>query len=153
MLRHGLLADPGAVETFKRCTLDFRERETHAESFALHRDLLRIRREEMGFGTPNYDGIDGAVLSASAFMLRFFTPDHRDDRVLVVNLDGDLERASFAEPLLAPPPGTDWRLRWSSDDMAYGGQGVAELFPDERWHIPAESAVLLTPGPRRPRRT
>jgi maltooligosyltrehalose trehalohydrolase len=152
MLRHGLLADPGAVETFKRCTLDFRERETHAESFALHRDLLRIRREEMGFGTSNDDGLDGAVLSASAFLLRFFTPDHRDDRVLVVNLDGDLERASFAEPLLAPPSGTDWQLGWSSDDVAYGGPGIAELFPDERWHIPAESAVLLIPGPPRPRR-
>ena len=152
MLRHGLLDDPGAIETFKRCTLDFGERETHADAFALHRDLLRIRREEMGFGTSSHAGVDGAVLSASAFMLRFFTPDHRDDRVLVVNLDGDLERASFAEPLLAPPSGTDWQLRWSSDDGAYGGPGIAELFPDEWWHIPAESAVLLTPGPARPRR-
>jgi maltooligosyltrehalose trehalohydrolase len=151
MLRHGLLADPGAVDTFKRCTLDFREREMHAETVALHRDLLRIRREELGFGTPSHAGIDGAVLSAAAFMLRFFTPDHRDDRVLMVNLDGDLDRASFAEPLLAPPPGTDWQLRWSSDDAAYGGPGIAELFPDERWHIPAESAVLLIPGPARPR--
>jgi maltooligosyltrehalose trehalohydrolase len=91
------------------------------------------------------------VLSASAFALRLFTPRHRDDRLLVVNLGGDLERASFAEPLLAPPPDTDWQLRWSSDDAAYGGPGIAEPFPDEWWHIPAESAMLLTPGPRRPR--
>jgi maltooligosyltrehalose trehalohydrolase len=150
-LRHGLLADPGALETFERCKLDLREREVNAESVALHRDLLRIRHEEMGFGTPNHSGVDGAVLSASAFMLRFFTPDHRSDRVLVVNLGGDLERGSFAEPLLAPPPDSDWQLRWSSDNAAYGGPGIAEIFPDDWWHIPAESAVLLTPGPRRPR--
>jgi maltooligosyltrehalose trehalohydrolase len=149
--RRGVLPDPGAVETFERCKLDLRERESHGDAFALHRDLLRIRREEMGFGTPNHRGVDGAVLSASAFMLRFFTPRHCDDRLLVVNLGGDLARASFAEPLLAPPPDTDWQLRWSSDDAAYGGPGIAEPFPDERWHIPAESAMLLTPGSRRPR--
>jgi maltooligosyltrehalose trehalohydrolase len=149
--RQGLLPDPGAPETFERCTLDLSERESHQETYALHRDLLRIRRDEMGFGTPNHVGVDGAVLSASAFMLRFFTPDHRDDRVLVVNLGGQLERASFAEPLLAPPVDADWQPRWSSDDAAYGGPGAADLFPDEWWHIPAESAVLLIPGPRRPR--
>ena len=101
--------------------------------------------------SANHGGVDGAVLSASAFMLRFFTSDHRDDRVLVVNLGGDLERASFAEPLLAPPPDSDWHLRWSSDNAAYGGPGIAEIFPDDWWHVPGESAVLLTPGPRRPR--
>jgi maltooligosyltrehalose trehalohydrolase len=100
---------------------------------------------------PDSGGVDGAVLSAAAFILRFFTPDHRDDRVLVVNLGADLQRGSVAEPLLAPPPDSDWHLRWSSDDAVYGGPGIAELFPDEWWHIPAESAVLLAPGPRRPR--
>jgi hypothetical protein len=52
---------------------------------------------------------------------------------------------------MAPPPDTDWQVRWSSEDIDYGGHGAAELFPDEWWHIPAESAILLTPGPRRPR--
>ena len=87
----------------------------------------------------------------SAFALRFFTPDHRDDRVLVVNLGADLERPSFAEPLLAPPSDADWALRWSSDDPSYGGNGTPEIFPDGWWHIPAESALLLMSGPRRPR--
>jgi len=34
-------ADPGALETFERCILDFNERRTHADAYALHRDLLR----------------------------------------------------------------------------------------------------------------
>jgi maltooligosyltrehalose trehalohydrolase len=91
------------------------------------------------------------VLSASAFALRFFTPDHVDDRVLIVNLGADLSRTSFAEPLLAPPLGHDWELRWSSDDATYGGNGTPELFPDGCWIVPAESAVVLRPGPQSPR--
>jgi maltooligosyltrehalose trehalohydrolase len=85
-------------------------------------------------------------------VLRFFTPGHGDDRLLVVNLGAAINRGSFAEPLLAPPADADWQLHWSSDDAAYGGPGVAELFPDDAWRIPAESALVLTPGPQRPRR-
>jgi maltooligosyltrehalose trehalohydrolase len=150
--RRGALADPGALETFERCKLDLSERESHAAAYALHADLLRLRREDPVFSTPRPSGVDGAVLSASAFVLRFFTPDHREDRLLVVNLGSDIERGSFAEPLLAPPPDADWRLRWSSEDVAYGGPGTAEPFPDEWWRIAAESAMVFTPGPRRPGR-
>ena len=150
--RRGGLPDPGALETFERCRLDFRERQSHAAAYALHADLLRIRREDAVFASPKPNGVDGAVLSASAFVLRFFTADHRDDRLLVVNLGAELQRGSLAEPLLAPPPGTDWQVRWSSEDAAYGGSGTAEIFPDEWWRIPAESALVLIPGPARPRR-
>ena len=89
-------------------------------------------------------GIDGAVLSASAFALRFFTEDHAADRVLVVNLGGDLHRSSIAEPLLAPPAGSGWTLAWCSEDPAYGGGGVPDVLPASgHWLFPAESAVLL----------
>jgi maltooligosyltrehalose trehalohydrolase len=91
------------------------------------------------------------VLSASAFALRFFTPDHRDDRVLIVNLGSDLVRQSFAEPLLAPPIGCDWTVHWSSEDPRYGGGGTPETWPDECWRIAGESAVVLAPGACRPR--
>jgi len=150
--RRGGLPDPGALETFEQCRLDLDERRSHAAAYALHADLLRIRREDPAFAAPQPNGVDGAVLSASAFVLRFFTADHREDRLLVVNLGAELQRESFAEPLLAPPPGTDWQIRWSSEDAAYDGPGMAELFPDEWWHIPAESALVLIPGPGRPLR-
>src|SRR5262249_59435635 len=91
--------------------------------------------------------VDGAVLSERAFALRFFTPGHAEDRVLIVNLGGDLERASFAEPLLAPPSGAEWRVRWSSETAIYGGSGTPDLRPDDRWHIPGEAAPLLPPHP------
>jgi maltooligosyltrehalose trehalohydrolase len=149
--QRGGLADPGAPETFTRCKIDVRERESHREAYALHRDLIHLRRGDAVFSRPRPGGVDGAVLSPSAFVLRFFSTVHRDDRLLVVNLGPAIERGSLAEPLIAPPADADWQLLWSSDDPAYGGPGVADLFPDEWWRIPAESAVVLVPGPCRPR--
>jgi maltooligosyltrehalose trehalohydrolase len=147
----GVLADPGDPATFERCRLDFTERETHGEAYALHIDLLRMRREDAAFAAQRAGGVDGAVLSASALALRFFTPDHLDDRVIIVNLGADLTRSSFAEPLLAPPPGHDWTVRWSSDDPKYGGGGTRDAWPDGCWAITAESALVIAPGPKRPR--
>jgi len=147
----GVLAHPGDVATFERCWLDFTERDRHADAYALHADLLRLRREDAAFCAQQPGGVDGAVLSASALALRFFTPDHLDDRVLIVNLGRGLDRTSIAEPLLAPPQNTDWMIRWSSEDPAYGGTGTPDIFPDDCWNVPAESALVLSPGPRRPR--
>jgi maltooligosyltrehalose trehalohydrolase len=149
LVRSGVLDDPGADATFERCRLDFAERDTHSGTYALHIDLLRMRREEAAFRAQGRHGLDGSVLSASAFALRFFTPDHREDRILIVNLGADLNRTSFAEPLLAPPAGSHWLVRWSSEDPAYGGGGTPEIQPDNQWFVPAESAVVLAPGPLR----
>ena len=149
VLERGLLADPGALETFERCKLDFDERRTHADAYALHGDLLKLRREEGAFRRQHPGGVDGAVLSASAFVLRFSTPDHLDDRLVIVNLGPDLSRSSFAEPLLAPPTGTDWEVGWSSGDPTYGGNGTPEVFPEGRWLLPAETTLVLRPGPLR----
>jgi maltooligosyltrehalose trehalohydrolase len=141
-----LLPDPAARATVERCRLDPQERQSHASTYALHRDLLRLRRSILERHHED-DGIDGAVLSASAFALRFFTPDHAADRVLVVNLGADLHRSSIAEPLLAPPLGRGWALEWCSEEPAYGGAGVPDILPASgHWLFPSESAVLLAPG-------
>ena len=42
-------ARPGAAETFAACKLDWSERERHARTVALHRDLLALRREDPAF--------------------------------------------------------------------------------------------------------
>jgi maltooligosyltrehalose trehalohydrolase len=145
----GLLDDPKADATFERCRIDFAERETHSDAYALHVDLLRLRREEAAFRAQGRYGLDGCVLSASAFALRFFTPDHTDDRVLVVNVGADVDRTSIPDPLLAPPAGSEWSVRWSSEDLRYGGGGTPEIQPDSQWFFPSESAIVLAPGPLR----
>ena len=38
--------DPSDVETFRRCKLDWTERASNREALALHRDLIRLRRED-----------------------------------------------------------------------------------------------------------
>lgn len=140
------LPDPADPMTFARSKLDFNERHTHAAAYALHRDLLTIRREDPVIRLQGRQGLDGAVLSHDAFVLRYFSDDADNDRLLVVNLGIDLELAPAPEPLLAPCNEHGWINLWSSEDLRYGGSGTAPLDPDdERWHIPGRSAVLLRP--------
>src|SRR5690606_27716642 len=105
------LPDPGDPDTFRRCRLDMGERQRHAESYALHRDLLQLRRDDgvLGAGGGGAAGraVDGAVIAEAAFLLRFSTADG-DDRLLIVNLGGTLRLETLPEPLLAPPEGRRW---------------------------------------------
>jgi maltooligosyltrehalose trehalohydrolase len=143
-VRH-CFADPSSEDTFLQCKLDFSEVDKRADIYALHRDLLRLRREDPVISKQGADGIDGAVLSASAFAMRFFSPDFRSDRLLIVNLGADLELYPSPEPLLGPPQGCEWASLWSTEDPNYGGCGTAPLDTEAGWRIPGEAAVLLYP--------
>ncbi|MEO8258429.1 MAG: malto-oligosyltrehalose trehalohydrolase [Acidobacteriota bacterium] len=142
--------DPADRRTFERCRLDLTERERHAAAYLLHIDLLKLRRSEAAFRAQRPGGVDGSVLAPAAFALRFFSERHADDRLLLVNLGAILERESFADPLMAPPSGSDWTLQWSSEEPTYGGGGTADVLPDGGWRIPPEAAIVLRPGARRP---
>jgi hypothetical protein len=66
--------------TFDRCKLGFAERETNRFTYLLHEDLLRLRREMPAFSSQRRGQVDGAVLSAHAFVLRFgATPRRTSD--------------------------------------------------------------------------
>jgi maltooligosyltrehalose trehalohydrolase len=136
---------PHDPATFERCKLDWRERETHAPAYRLHRDLLRLRREDARFGRHTAGRVDGAVLSGEAFVVRFMADESRDERLLVVNLGCDLVAPSIAEPLVAEPDGSRWTLAWSSEDAAYGGTGTPQVVSEDGWHIPGHAAVVLRP--------
>ncbi|HEY7496431.1 MAG TPA: malto-oligosyltrehalose trehalohydrolase [Candidatus Tectomicrobia bacterium] len=138
------LLDPGDPATFARSKLNLSERQRHAGIYALHHDLLRLRREDPVFRAQRRGGMDGAVLAPEAFVLRFFgTPNN--DRLLVVNLGRDLGRTPVAEPLLAPPEGMVWEILWSSENPRYGGCGTVPLEDKDGWHIPGHAAVVLRP--------
>jgi len=142
------LADPGAFETFARCRLDFSERERHAPIYALHRDLLRLRREDPAFRAQRPGGLDGAVLAPEALVLRFFGPGgHDGDRLLLLNLGRDLTLRVAPEPLLAPPEHLRWEVLWSSEDPRYEGGGTPEVVTPEGLRVPGESAVALAGRP------
>jgi maltooligosyltrehalose trehalohydrolase len=138
------LPDPSDPATFERCKLDFAEREAHAETYRLHRDLLRLRSEDPAFRSHAEQGIDGAVLAEQAFVMRFFgTGD--DDRLLLANLGSDLALSPASQPLLAPPPSKAWEMLWSSEEAVYGGSGTAPVETDEGWKLPGQAAVVLKP--------
>jgi len=136
------IPDPAAPETFQRAKLDWDERARHAPTWQLHRDLLRLRREDAVIGAQRRDRLDGAVLAEGAFVLRWFS-DSGEDRLLIVNLGGELTRDAVPEPLLAPPLGACWRPLWSSEEPGYGGMGALAPFDGERWRISGASATLL----------
>jgi maltooligosyltrehalose trehalohydrolase len=140
------LDDPGAPETFARCRLDERERRDKGPTYALHRDLISLRQCDPVLSSGRAR-VDGAVLSDTAFVIRFFA-EGGADRLLVVNLGADVILDVAPEPLLAAPDKTvGWTRLWHSEEPCYGGRGAAHPeLEDGSWRIPAESATLLAFG-------
>jgi maltooligosyltrehalose trehalohydrolase len=141
-----LIADPNDPSTFQRSKLNFDERRTHGPWYAMHRDLLRLRREDPVIARQARDRIDGAVLGPQALVLRYFGHDG-DDRLLILNVAAELDYRPAPEPLLAPSPRGPWMVIWSSDDPRYGGPGIIPPLTEEGWRIPGMSAVLLASRP------
>jgi maltooligosyltrehalose trehalohydrolase len=138
------LADPGDIDTFRRSVLDLSERQCHASIYALHRDLLELRRTDPVLGQRPCR-IDGAALTDEAWMLRFFSPNGAD-RLLIVNLGRDLLLGPAPEPLLAPVDGKAWGLLWSSEAPVYGGSGGPAQDAVGDWVISGQSATVFAPG-------
>jgi len=141
------LAVPYEIETFRRCKLDWSEREKNGALSNLHRDLIKLRREDSRLCRQSKGGIDGAVLRSESFVLRYFG-EANDDRLLVVNLGSREELTPVPEPLLAPPADCTWEILWTSESRRYGGPGVVNIDPDEKWVLPAESALVFRPRRR-----
>jgi maltooligosyltrehalose trehalohydrolase len=141
------IADPAAADTFLDCRLDWTEAQTHAPAVLLHRELLRLRREDPLLARQCYRLLDGATLGPHALLLRWFD-EQSEDRLLLLNLGSELMLDPAPEPLLAPPWRADWSLLWSSEDLRFGGSGIASpALPGGRWRIAGECAVLLRAVP------
>jgi maltooligosyltrehalose trehalohydrolase len=141
------LADPCVEATFRACALDPEQRRLDHPRVQLHRDLLRLRREDPAFTDPRPQALDAALLSDRAFVVRYFQDDPSRDRLLLVNLGPTYARSANPEPLLAAPDGMVWQTLWSSEDPRYGGHGTPPPFDRVRLAIPGRSAVVLQPQP------
>jgi len=135
---------PDDPEAFSRCKLDFSEREKNRQLYDLHIDLLRLRREDSRFRQQESDGIDGAVLGPTSFVLRYFS-EGNDDRLLVMNFGEHQVLRPASEPLLTPPPSCRWETLWTSDSARYGGADAVATATPEQWILPAESTVAVRP--------
>jgi maltooligosyltrehalose trehalohydrolase len=136
----GRIPDPADPDSFQRSVLDPEERAGNNDAIALHRDLLRLRREDPVLSRrPSL--IDAAVIGEKAWLVRYF--GEHEDRLLLVNLGQDLRLSPAPEPLLAPLPGQVWRILWSSEAPDYGGGGTPALYRDRQLHVPGEAALVL----------
>ena len=124
---------------------DAYERQRHHEVYRLHKDLLRLRREEPALQPRDQRWFDGAALCDEAFFLRYFGPDEDQDRVLLVNLGIDYPMSPISAPLLAAPPGRRWVICWSSESSDYGGSGTPDLEMDATWTLLGKTALWLAP--------
>lgn len=138
------IADPGSRATFEQSKLDLTERTKNASIYHLYRDLIRLRREDPVLHRPKRGGMDGAVLSGKAFLLRYFDPDY-GDRLLIFNLGADVHFNPAPEPLLAPPANRIWDVLWSSEDPKYAGTGTPSPDSEDNWRITGYSAIVLAP--------
>jgi len=134
---------PSDPTVFVSCKLDFSERKKNRELYDLHIDLLRLRREDARFREQKANRVDGAVLGPASFVLRYFSDDSKDDRLLVVNFGEHRELNPIPEPLLAPPLSLEWEILWSSESARYGGSGTAAVATQDNWTLPAEATVAL----------
>jgi maltooligosyltrehalose trehalohydrolase len=117
---------PHAKASFEQCKLDFSDRARNASLYEMHRELLRLRREDPVFAAQRADWIEHAALGDDALALRF-AAGTGDDRLLLLSLGADRDLSTFAEPLLAEPARGEWRLLFSSEDRRWGGGGTPPL--------------------------
>jgi maltooligosyltrehalose trehalohydrolase len=143
-----VIPDPGNPSTFEMCKLDFSERQKNAAYYQMHKDLLRLRREDPVFRMQRKRGVDGAVLSDETFVLRYFG-EEQGDRLLMINFGRDLHLDPAPEPLLAPPAGCEWCVMWSSEDPRYHGYGTFPPDTQDNWRFPGYAAVALKSEPKR----
>jgi maltooligosyltrehalose trehalohydrolase len=137
------LPTPSDPDSFARCKLDFSQREKNKQLYDFHSDLIKLRREDLRFREQKFGGVDGAVLGAKSFVLRYFS-NGNDDRLLLVNLGQSQLLEPMPEPLLAPPLGLEWATLWSSDSERYGGPGTVPVAKqNDCWTLPAESTTAL----------
>ncbi|HEX2832368.1 MAG TPA: malto-oligosyltrehalose trehalohydrolase [Thermoanaerobaculia bacterium] len=123
-------APPHEWQTFERCKLDHSRR--NRQFVALHRDLLRLRREFALAGRKP----EASALDEDCFILRWET------LLLLVNLGRARVLRPVDEPLLANE--RRWSTKWSSEAIEYGGSGVTGPETADGWIIPGQAAVLLT---------
>jgi maltooligosyltrehalose trehalohydrolase len=134
------MPDPQAEETFRVCQLDWdeRARPPHAEVLALHRTCLRLRASTPVFQNPPRDRWTVEQAGENAFALRWRAAD--GDWLLLVGLAPGRSTVAV-RGLSSPSKGRAWRVIFSSNDAAFGGDG-----PGGPARITADHIVFVTPG-------
>lgn len=130
----------GAWHTFAQCKLDHSEKEKNLNLFRLHKELIRLRKEDPIFKKVTFLKFDGAVLNEDAFLIRFFG-DRANDRLIIINFGVDFIFNPAPEPLMAINRELEWEILFSSDSLEYGGEGIIKK-QKPYWKISGHSAIV-----------
>lgn len=136
------IARPSDRRTFEECKLDDGERTAENGSFLLHRDLLKLRREDPVLRDVGTEAVRvfSSAPDPELILIRYIT--ETEHRLLVVNL-GDDHPSAMNDPLFAPLPGSRWVQLWCSEHPQYGGAGAAAFAETGQWLISGHTATLL----------
>jgi maltooligosyltrehalose trehalohydrolase len=110
----------------------------------LFADLLTMRRHDPTLG-QHAERLSGATAGDRTLLLRFEGATSSIDRLVVVNLDPDVNLAALPDPIVAPPANHEWRVRWCSEDPKYGGSGIVAIAPPERLIAGGRATTVFEP--------
>ena len=136
--RSNIIPLPSSLVSFMQCKLDHSKK--NDEVLLFYHDLITIRKNDPLFKKISKTKIDGEILNADAWVIRYFG-DENDDCLLLINLGIDFNLTPNPHPLMAPYPHSEWKIMWSSESVKYGGQGTADI--KDPWRIPGHCAILL----------
>ena len=139
------VADPGDPETFRRSILDERERTSHPEAVALHRDLLAFCAALcLPMGQCRSMGRCWVRVLATPLFPRAGRrfPADRQSRPRPTSC----QHTTGATLIARPPQAGRGAWIWSSENPDYGGGGMFRPFRDGMWHFPGHAAIALAPG-------
>lgn len=124
-----LIPDPQDEATFSRSRLAFGERERHAGLYRLHRELLRLRRQDPVFSTQDRRRTGTTAPTNRCVVLHRWDESGSNERLVVANF-GPAFTASVAElPLLSRLAAAGWRLILSTSARRLGGDGRRFVLP------------------------
>ncbi len=125
------IPDPQAISTFERSKLRLDERETHADIYALYRDLLHLRQSDAVMA-----GSDRGRTQASALGAELISVRRSGD-------EGELLLLANFGPETSTPLDDGWTIALTTGDERYGGHDDPLLWADGVATIPARTAVIL----------
>ena len=120
--------DPDIRDTFESLQARFRASASGtAHVYQLHRDLLRLRREDPVFSERGRGGLTARCLATRPSCCAISA--RRATTVCCSSISDDLHLDPAPEPLLAPPAGHHWETIWSSENPITVDMGSLRSIP------------------------
>lgn len=151
---HGrAVPDPQALNTFEASRLNWNELEQpeHAQTLALYKELLRLRRALPALRTVRTrDTFQAEQVGPNAVAMRYLSPVGDADLLVVVNLKGAFDLDLSVNPLARPPDGMRWDPALSTEEPRFGGsQGpdaLRDLLKEGRLFASGPIAIAFQPA-------